>query len=783
MAEGGNYSFFNHNPRTTAMQQSFDRPKLLQQRQSQSPENRLDSSSSKAVGSKKDAPLLVREGETQNVKFVPHPPSSPRSNSAGTLEGNPRVAALNSKGVKRTRYESPRTSPSGSEDERRSRKHVVNVMLDPLPLKRSGSTGSLDSIGSSESLGSPRDKNKSVNRNLRGIEPLKGIGSDKELINSFKSYQNSAKSDDLGKRILKKNIVHPLRVEQEQIESNEDISTQTESTPIKSNCEKSTVLYDEPPAEDEVTLSSSNDSLTSVSDSEENSISNSDTDTKDKNMAIRRDPNSTLPTLPGQLNDRTLGANESGLYDTVHPSEINQDDLQSVPPGQLNDQSVVRNASGLYESIHPNEHIYQNEGNQDDLQHNSTTDLRQLSKALAKVATDDERYASDTDMSFRSTGQVSNYSVASTLLPRVSARRARTRSGNFLKEEMERYFPDRQIGVFVATWNMHEEKEVPFYLEDFLIPDSTDFLQDLYVIGLQEATSQKKEWEVRLQETLGPSHVLMYSCSFGLLHLAVFIRRELVWFCSAVSEDSVSTRVGHMIKTKGALAVSFSIFGTSFLFIDSHFTSDEGKAMDRVNDYKTICKSLSLSPENQPNRNNELDLTANFDRVFWLGDFNFRVSLDRSKVDGMLEKYKDQENPECKDLLEKDQLLDLMEQEKVFVGFTEPPIKFLPSYKHDIQSDNYDSSSKNRTPSWTDRVLYRSRDPSSIQPVMYSSCVSVKTSDHRPVFGIYQVKLNPCRENIPLTGGQYIRDVYIEANRRRAVGPKSQDQSSVCVIL
>ena len=30
-----------------------------------------------------------------------------------------------------------------------------------------------------------------------------------------------------------------------------------------------------------------------------------------------------------------------------------------------------------------------------------------------------------------------------------------------------------------------------------------------------------------------------------------------------------------------------------------------------------------------------------------------------------------------------------------------------------------------------DRVLYRSRDPSSIQPVIYSSCVSVKISDHR----------------------------------------------------
>lgn len=446
MADGGNYSFFNHNLRTTAMQQSFDRPKLLQQRQTQSAGNRLDSSSNKAVESKKDTPLLVREGDTQNVKFVPHPPSSPRSNS-GAAEGNPRVTALNSKGVKRTRYESPRTSPSGSEDERRSRKQALNVMLDPLPLKRSGSTGSLDSIGSSESFGSPRDGNRSVNRNLRGIEPLKDIGSNKELINNFKSYQNSAKKEDLGKKILKKNVVHPLRVEQQPV----DISTQTASTPIESNSEKTTVLYDEPPAEDEVTLSSSNDSLTSVSDSEENSISNSDAESKNQRKAVQRDPNSTLPTLPCQLNDRTLGANASGLYESMHPSERKQNNIPSVLTGELNDQGIVTNSSGLYESVH------QNEGIQDDLQRNSTSDLRQLSKALKKVATDDERYASDTDMSVRSTGQASNFST-STLLPRVSARRARTRSGNFLKEEMERYFPDRQIGIFVATWNMHEEK-------------------------------------------------------------------------------------------------------------------------------------------------------------------------------------------------------------------------------------------------------------------------------------------------------------------------------------
>ena len=35
-----------------------------------------------------------------------------------------------------------------------------------------------------------------------------------------------------------------------------------------------------------------------------------------------------------------------------------------------------------------------------------------------------------------------------------------------------------------------------------------------------------------------------------------------------------------------------------------HFTAYEGKAMDRVSDYKTIIKSLTLSPENQKQANN-----------------------------------------------------------------------------------------------------------------------------------------------------------------------------------
>ena len=45
-----------------------------------------------------------------------------------------------------------------------------------------------------------------------------------------------------------------------------------------------------------------------------------------------------------------------------------------------------------------------------------------------------------------------------TLLPKVPAARARDRKSNFVKEELEKYLPERKLTVFIGTWNMHGEK-------------------------------------------------------------------------------------------------------------------------------------------------------------------------------------------------------------------------------------------------------------------------------------------------------------------------------------
>ena len=74
------------------------------------------------------------------------------------------------------------------------------------------------------------------------------------------------------------------------------------------------------------------------------------------------------------------------------------------------------------------------------------------------------------------------------------------------------------------------------------------------------------------------------------------------------------------------------------------------------------------------------------DSVIWLGDFNYRIGLDMERVMSLVNRG------DLDELYANDQLNLQMVAGVVFQKYSEARITFLPTYKYDIGTDNFDSS-------------------------------------------------------------------------------------------
>uniref|UniRef100_A0A3B4DQ68 Inositol polyphosphate-5-phosphatase Ka n=1 Tax=Pygocentrus nattereri TaxID=42514 RepID=A0A3B4DQ68_PYGNA len=113
--------------------------------------------------------------------------------------------------------------------------------------------------------------------------------------------------------------------------------------------------------------------------------------------------------------------------------------------------------------------------------------------------------------------------------------------------------------------------------------------------------------------------------------------------------------------------------------------------------------------------------------------------------------------------------------------FEEGPLDFQPTYKFDLNSDNYDSSGKKRKPAWCDRILWRVKPrppppedifeegdddaakekkknlledlmekyPLKVVQDSYTSSMEYGVSDHKPVIGMFRLELRKMYD-IPL---------------------------------
>jgi len=355
-------------------------------------------------------------------------------------------------------------------------------------------------------------------------------------------------------------------------------------------------------------------------------------------------------------------------------------------------------------------------------------------------------------------------------------------SGSWNEEEdceLNKHFPTRHFNLFVGTWNMQRCK-VPNKIGDFILP-STYGVSDVYVIGIQEAPSDIKNWEIRLQETLGPSHALAHSSSHGVLHISIFVKRDLIWYCSDFAECKITTRPISQIKTKGAIGISMKFFGSTFLFLNSHFHSGQTKTNERIEDYRKITDELKISKTNK--NQNHSRRTKTFDGVFWFGDLNFRISQPHQHLKDEIANC----TYDINEMLKCDQLTCNMKRGKLFRDYQEATIRFLPTYKFAANSDHYDTSKKFRVPSYTDRILFRSSNPTTIEYLDYNSVPKLRHSDHRPVYGMFSVVVKPAKKGTARNYcGKFNQQVYKEASstsRRSSHTKQPSHTSMICTIL
>ena len=152
------------------------------------------------------------------------------------------------------------------------------------------------------------------------------------------------------------------------------------------------------------------------------------------------------------------------------------------------------------------------------------------------------------------------------------------------------------------------------------------------------------------------------------------------------------------------------------------------------------------------------------DIVIWVGDLNYRpdVSIDIKEVYELLNVVASdrasvghEENvDEAIDILvNKDQLVIERSAGRVFKGFEEGRLIFMPTYKYipgDTTTDWYDDrpDKKMRVPAWCDRVLWRVNDNSTekVKLLQYRRTDGIYISDHKPVNALLECTIKEIDE-------------------------------------
>lgn len=332
------------------------------------------------------------------------------------------------------------------------------------------------------------------------------------------------------------------------------------------------------------------------------------------------------------------------------------------------------------------------------------------------------------------------------------------------------------LTVSVVTWNLAEESP-PENDADFIRrfrgrgKEGSDFV----LISGQECENIKprrteghrsREFRRLMVKMLGKQYVPIALHMLGGIQFGLFCKRSILGEIEHISVADVTCGIGNVFHNKGAIGAFVKIKARKtserhskslrMLFVTAHLAAHVKNFEARDSDFWRIASELEaqapprfLPPKKEGQETTGKYLLESMDRIFFCGDLNYRVDLPREQAEHSILRMAElvgSDTPRAREeledlrlsLLRHDQLLASIAQKRAFVGFAEGKIAFLPTFKFDKQSHEYDTSHKQRIPAWTDRVLFK---PQGTRVIEYDSIPHAMHSDHRPVFASFHVSM------------------------------------------
>ncbi|KAJ1666218.1 Inositol-1,4,5-trisphosphate 5-phosphatase 1 [Coemansia sp. RSA 1813] len=309
-----------------------------------------------------------------------------------------------------------------------------------------------------------------------------------------------------------------------------------------------------------------------------------------------------------------------------------------------------------------------------------------------------------------------------------------------LELELKKISRIDSIRVMLCTYNVHGSAYRGDPLGSWLSMPR-DKRPDFIAIGFQEIvnldvqsvisadTSNRRVWEqvltaeinVKYKKAMGNradgEYALVSSEQLVGVAILFFAHDTIIPRIHNVQMAKCKTGFAGMAGNKGSVAMQLMLDDTSICIVAAHLASGTSNVSERNSDYHTIRTGTRFR------HGRSID---DHDYVFWLGDLNYRIDLPNDQTRSLVSQG------QLQSLMMYDQLSTQMAAGRVFSGYSEADIDFLPTYKFDTGTTTYDTSEKMRVPSWTDRIMYRGQGINVLAYYRDEICFS----DHKPVLAV-----------------------------------------------